>query len=87
MGEQLVLPIALPASPSPDGGSGQRFRFGSRTLVTGECFDSYWRFAAERMRIFHQRAAGMPGPWTDDPVLSRHKFTNVYGRPTGCRST
>jgi alpha-glutamyl/putrescinyl thymine pyrophosphorylase clade 1 len=20
----------------------------------------------------------MPGPWTDDPVLSRHKFTNVY---------
>jgi hypothetical protein len=78
MGEQLVLPIALPASPSPDGGSGQRFRVGSRTLVTGECFDSYWRFAAERMRIFHQRAAGMPGPWTDDPVLSRHKFTNVY---------
>ena len=48
------------------------------TLVAGECFDSYWRFAAERMRIFHQRAAGMPWPWTDDPVLSRHKFTNVY---------
>ena len=78
MGEQLVLPIALPASPSPDGGSSQRFRVGSRTLVAGECFNSYWRFAAERMRIFHQRAAGMRGPWTDDPVLSRHKFTNVY---------
>jgi hypothetical protein len=76
MGEQLALPIDLPASPGS--GSGQRFRVGSRTLVTGECFDSYWRFAAERMRIFHQRAAGMPGPWTDDPVLSRHKFTNVY---------
>jgi len=78
MGEQLVLPIILPASPAPDHGSRQRFRVGSRTLVAGECFDSYWRFAAERMRIFHQRAAGMPGPWTDDPVLSRHKFTNVY---------
>jgi hypothetical protein len=76
MGEQLALPIALPASPV--GVSGQRFRVGSRTLVAGECFDSYWRFAAERMRIFHQRAAGMPGPWTDDPVLARHKFTNVY---------
>jgi hypothetical protein len=72
----VALPIALPASL--DGGSGQRFSVGSRTLVAGECFDSYRRFAAERMRIFHQRADGMPGPWTDDPVLSRHKFTNVY---------
>jgi len=76
MGERLALPIAFPASHV--GVSGQRFRVSSRTLVTGECFDSYLRFAAERMRVFHRRAAGMPGPWTDDPVLARHKFTNVY---------
>ena len=43
-----------------------------------ECFDVYWRFAAERQRVFHRRAAGVPPPWTADPVLSRHKFTNVY---------
>jgi alpha-glutamyl/putrescinyl thymine pyrophosphorylase clade 1 len=30
------------------------------------------------MRIFYQRAAGIPGPRTADPILARHKFTNVY---------
>src|SRR5579859_2070681 len=55
-----------------------QFRAGSRTLRASECFDVYWRFAAERQRIFHGRAAGEPPPWTNDPVLTRHKFTNVY---------
>src|ERR1700687_4393143 len=41
-------------------------------------FDTYWRFAAERQRIFHARAAGTPPPWTDDPILSAHRFTNAY---------
>ncbi|SRR5579862_4812441 len=41
-------------------------------------FDTYWRFATERQRIFHARAAGQKGPWTDDPVLIQHKFTNAY---------
>jgi len=77
MGEQLILPTPV-QTPISANGRRQRFRVGGRTMVAGECFDSYWRFAAERMRIFHQRAAGMPGPWTQDPVLSRHKFTNVY---------
>lgn len=43
-----------------------------------ECFDTYWRFAAERQRVFHRRAAGESPPWTGDPILTRHKFTNVY---------
>jgi hypothetical protein len=41
-------------------------------------FDSYWRFAAERQAIFFRRLAGGPGPWTEDPILARHRFTNVY---------
>jgi hypothetical protein len=41
-------------------------------------FDTYWRFAAERQRIFHQRVRGEPAPWTDDPVLYAHRFTNAY---------
>jgi hypothetical protein len=41
-------------------------------------FDTYWRFAAERQRIFHARAAGSPPPWTVDPILSAHRFTNSY---------
>lgn len=41
-------------------------------------FDSYWKFAAERQAIFFRRVKGLTRPWTDDPILSHHKFTNVY---------
>lgn len=41
-------------------------------------YDTYWRFAAERQRIFFQRVAGAPPPWTSDPVLRAYKFTNAY---------
>lgn len=41
-------------------------------------FDTYWRFAAERQSIFFKRLAGFPLPWTDDPILIQHKFTNAY---------
>jgi hypothetical protein len=40
--------------------------------------DTYFRFAVERQEIFFRRLEGSPPPWTDDPVLSRHRFTNVY---------
>jgi hypothetical protein len=62
---------------TPPGAAGV-FRAGSRTLVAGECFDTYWRFAAERQAVFRRRASGAPQPWTGDPVLARYKFTNVY---------
>lgn len=41
-------------------------------------YDIYWRFAAERQRVFESRVAGLPGPWTNDPILSEYKFCNVY---------
>lgn len=41
-------------------------------------FAAYWRFAAERQLIFERRLAGLPGPWTDDPVLSRFRFCNAF---------
>jgi hypothetical protein len=41
-------------------------------------FDSFWRFAAERQRIFFARAQGARQPWSDDPILSTFKFTNAY---------
>ncbi len=49
-----------------------------RPPTTTAVFDTYWHFAAERQRIFHRRVRGEPGPWTDDPVLSVHRFTNAY---------
>ncbi|MHB8256606.1 MAG: nucleotide kinase domain-containing protein [Acidiferrobacterales bacterium] len=41
-------------------------------------FDTYWRFAAERQSIFFKRLAERPPPWTNDPILMQHKFTNAY---------
>lgn len=41
-------------------------------------FNAYWHFAAERQCLFMRRVHGSPYPWTDDPVLRRHRFTNAY---------
>lgn len=41
-------------------------------------YDTYWRFATERQSIFFKRLRGLPPPWTNDPVLGKHKFTNAY---------
>lgn len=41
-------------------------------------YDDYWRFAAERQSIYLKRNAGLPGPWTQDPILATYKFTNAY---------
>jgi hypothetical protein len=49
-----------------------------RRLQPTAVFDTYWRFAAERQRVYLLRAAGHPGPWTDDPILSCFRFTNCY---------
>jgi len=43
-----------------------------------DVFDAYWRFAAERQRIFDLRARDQPGPWTDDPILRQYKFCNPF---------
>ena len=41
-------------------------------------YDAFWRFAAERQKIFCNRQARSLPPWTTDPILSSFKFTNVY---------
>jgi hypothetical protein len=43
-----------------------------------EIYELYWRFAYERQAAFQRRLAGVAGPWSDDPILQRYKFCNVY---------
>ena len=43
-----------------------------------EVFETYWRLASERHAIFERRLRGEPPPWTEDPILSKHKFTNAF---------
>jgi hypothetical protein len=49
-----------------------------RPLKPTVVFESYWRFAVERQNVFFRRIRGSPAPWTSDPVLRVHKFTNAY---------
>lgn len=51
---------------------------GGRALRTTPVFDTYWRFAAARQDLFMRRVTGTRPPWTDDPVLATHRFTNAY---------
>lgn len=41
-------------------------------------YDTYWKFAAERQRVFFRRLHNSPPPWTSDSIIFEHKFTNAY---------
>jgi len=58
--------------------SGTLTAFSRRRPKPTPVFGTYWRFAAERQRVFHAKAAGAPGPWTTDTILAAHRFTNAY---------
>ena len=49
-----------------------------RRLVPTVVFDTYWRFAAARQELYEARQRWPRGPWTSDPVLAAHRFTNCY---------
>lgn len=67
-----------PARPSAES-KGPFSVHSSLTRVTPTVvYDTYWRFAAERQKIFFKRFEGAKGALTDDPVLAKYKFTNAY---------
>lgn len=41
-------------------------------------YQLYWTFAAQRQAAFERRLAGQHGPWSEDPILQRFKFCNVF---------
>ena len=41
-------------------------------------YDTLWRFACERQTVFFRRLAGEQPPWTRDPIIQDHRFTNTY---------
>ncbi|MDP9174486.1 MAG: putative DNA base hypermodification protein [Planctomycetota bacterium] len=46
--------------------------------VTSEVFDTYWKFAYERQEVYFRRLQGRSSPWTTDPIIRLHRFTNAY---------
>jgi hypothetical protein len=53
-------------------------RVAGRDLQPTPVFDTYWRFAAARQAVYEARLAGQDRPWTHDPILAAHRFTNCY---------
>lgn len=51
---------------------------GGRFLTATPVFETYWRFARRRQDAFMRRVGGAAPPWSDDPVISAHRFTNAY---------
>lgn len=46
--------------------------------IPTKVYDTYWRFASERMSIYYKRLEDPIGPWTHDPILRTYRFTNAY---------
>ena len=69
---QLTLTLAEDAFPKSSMMS--RLSPAKPTIV----YETYWRFAVERQEVFFRKLEGLPAPWTIDPILARHKFTNAY---------
>jgi hypothetical protein len=38
----------------------------------------FFDFMKERHAIYERRQSGLPFPWTDDPILQKYKFCNVF---------
>jgi hypothetical protein len=55
-----------------------RIVIGGRRLGPTSVFDTYWRFAVARQALYEARLQGQAAPWTSDPILRRHRFTNCY---------
>ena len=53
-------------------------RIAGRSLRPTPVFDTYWRFAATRQAVYEARLRGEPGPWTRDPIITAHRFTNCF---------
>lgn len=40
--------------------------------------EGFFNYARERYQILLNRRAGLPKPWTDDPILQSYRFCNVF---------
>jgi hypothetical protein len=58
--------------------TGEVLSINGTKVRTTPVFYAYWRFAAERQRIFYRRLNRAAGQFTDDPILQNFKFTNAY---------
>ena len=69
---QLSIPIEEDREPRQRNAKASQSTYVFKSLEpakTTVVYETYWRFACERQRIFHRRVRGEPGPWTEDQIL------------------
>ncbi|KAI9451543.1 hypothetical protein F5148DRAFT_1003645 [Russula earlei] len=59
-------------------GPGSVVDIAGRKLKLSSVIDTLFQWMTERHAIHQRRLAGQPWPWTDDPILRQHTFTNVF---------
>lgn len=64
--------------PSATAGRPSEIVIARRRVSPTIVFDTYWEFAARRQAVYEARFSGESGPWTDDPILQAHRFTNCF---------
>lgn len=69
---------ALVPRPGREASSRAEVIVAGRRLRPTEVFDTYWTFASRRQEIYNARLGGACWPWTNDPILREHRFTNCY---------
>ena len=47
-------------------------------LKSTPVYETYWKFATKRQNVFMKRVKGRLPPWTEDEIITRHRFTNAY---------
>src|ERR1700675_2334796 len=74
LAQELIFGSLFPEDDKIDSGE---FTIAGRRWRTSRVFETYWRFAVERQKIFFARLNGN-GSRTDDPIFQTFKFTNAY---------
>jgi hypothetical protein len=72
--QSRTLTTKLGSGPGP----GSIVDIAGRKLKLSPVIDTLFQWMAERHAIHQRRLAGQPWPWTDDPILRQHNFTNVF---------
>lgn len=73
-----VLDLLAGSSPRTNATQAADIIVAGRLVRPSPVFDTYWRFAAKRQDVYEARLRGEPGPWTGDPILRAHRFTNCF---------
>src|SRR5689334_5788277 len=75
---QAQVRTPQPVRQAEASGAAPALVIAGRRVAPTVVFDTYWRFAARRQSIYEARLQGESDPWTDDPILRAHRFTNCF---------